>query len=149
MPRGAGLATLVLLVALTAWVGLTMCVVDRAGPLVGGLRPVARLRGHRPARPARDAGAAAGADGRRRARRCSSASCSPGRCSARSIPSLFPDGARVARLRNPVGYWNSLALVAATAVPFGLWAACSARGSTLRSAPAGACSSTSPSSSSC
>jgi O-Antigen ligase len=39
------------------------------------------------------------------------------------IPSLFPDGARVARLRNPVGYWNSLALVAATAMPLGLWAA--------------------------
>jgi hypothetical protein len=43
------------------------------------------------------------------------------------IPSLFPDGARVARLRNPIGYWNSLALVAATAVPLGLWLA-SARG---------------------
>ena len=39
------------------------------------------------------------------------------------IPSLFPDGARVARLRNPVGYWNSLALVAATAMPLGLWGA--------------------------
>jgi hypothetical protein len=39
------------------------------------------------------------------------------------IPSLFPDGARVARLRNPIGYWNSLALVAATAVPLALWAA--------------------------
>ena len=39
------------------------------------------------------------------------------------IPSLFPDGARVARLRNPVGYWNSLALVAATALPLGLWLA--------------------------
>ncbi len=37
------------------------------------------------------------------------------------IPSLFPDGARVARLRNPIGYWNSLALAAATAVPLGLW----------------------------
>src|SRR5581483_2293466 len=33
------------------------------------------------------------------------------------IPALFPDGARVARLRNPIGYWNSLALAAATAVP--------------------------------
>jgi O-Antigen ligase len=43
------------------------------------------------------------------------------------IPSLFPDGARIARLRNPIGYWNSLALAAATAVPLGLWAA-SARG---------------------
>ena len=29
------------------------------------------------------------------------------------IPALFPDGARVARLRNPVGYWNSFALLAA------------------------------------
>ncbi len=43
------------------------------------------------------------------------------------IPSLFPDGARVARLRNPIGYWNSLALAAATAVPLALWLA-SARG---------------------
>jgi O-Antigen ligase len=43
------------------------------------------------------------------------------------IPSLFPDGARIARLRNPIGYWNSLALAAAAAVPLGLWAA-SARG---------------------
>ena len=41
------------------------------------------------------------------------------------VPALFPDGARVARLRNPVGYWNSLALVAATAVPLGLWLAAS------------------------
>jgi O-Antigen ligase len=39
------------------------------------------------------------------------------------IPALFPDGARVARLRNPIGYWNSLALAAATAVPLGLWVA--------------------------
>jgi O-antigen ligase len=39
------------------------------------------------------------------------------------IPSLFPDGARIARLRNPIGYWNSLALAAATAAPLGLWLA--------------------------
>lgn len=39
------------------------------------------------------------------------------------IPALFPGGARVARLRNPIGYWNALALVAATAVPLGLWLA--------------------------
>jgi hypothetical protein len=39
------------------------------------------------------------------------------------IPSLFPDGARIARLRNPIGYWNSLALAAATAVPLALWLA--------------------------
>ena len=39
------------------------------------------------------------------------------------IPALFPDGERVARLRNPVDYWNALALVAAWGVPLGLWLA--------------------------
>jgi len=39
------------------------------------------------------------------------------------FPSLFPDGARVARLRNPIGYWNALALVCAIAQPLGLWVA--------------------------
>jgi O-Antigen ligase len=37
------------------------------------------------------------------------------------IPSLFPDGARIARLRQPIGYWNGLALLAA--LPLGLWLA--------------------------
>jgi hypothetical protein len=37
------------------------------------------------------------------------------------IPSLFPDGARIARLREPIGYWNGLALLAAMALPLGLW----------------------------
>ena len=39
------------------------------------------------------------------------------------FPGLFPDGARVARLRNPIGYWNALALVAALAFPLALWLA--------------------------
>jgi O-Antigen ligase len=52
------------------------------------------------------------------------------------VPSLFPDGARVARLRNPIGYWNSLALAAATAVPLALWLA-SARGYARRVRAAG------------
>ena len=39
------------------------------------------------------------------------------------FPSLFPDGARVARLRSPIGYWNALALACALALPLGLWAA--------------------------
>lgn len=43
------------------------------------------------------------------------------------FPGLFPDGARVARLRNPVGYWNALALLAALALPLGLWIASSGR----------------------
>jgi hypothetical protein len=36
------------------------------------------------------------------------------------VPALYPDGARIARLRDPIGYWNGLALLAATAVPLGL-----------------------------
>lgn len=41
----------------------------------------------------------------------------------KTIPSLFPDGGRVARLRSPVGYWNALALLAAVALVLGLWLA--------------------------
>jgi hypothetical protein len=37
------------------------------------------------------------------------------------IPSLYPDGARVARLRSPIGYWNALALGCAIALPLFLW----------------------------
>lgn len=39
----------------------------------------------------------------------------------KAIPGLFPDGERAARLRNPVGYWNGLALLADLALPLGLW----------------------------
>ncbi len=39
------------------------------------------------------------------------------------FPGLFPDGARVARLRSPVGYWNALALLCALSLPLGLWLA--------------------------
>ena len=37
------------------------------------------------------------------------------------VPSLDPDGDRVARLREPVGYWNALALLADVALVLGLW----------------------------
>ncbi len=40
-----------------------------------------------------------------------------------AIPSLFPDGDRIARLREPVGYWNALALLADGALVLGLWLA--------------------------
>ncbi len=40
-----------------------------------------------------------------------------------AIPSLFPDGDRIARLRDPVEYWNALALLADAAVALGLWLA--------------------------
>jgi hypothetical protein len=41
----------------------------------------------------------------------------------KAVPSLFPDGARVARLRSPVGYWNALALLGDVALVLGLWIA--------------------------
>ena len=40
-----------------------------------------------------------------------------------AVPSLFPDGDRIARLREPVGYWNALALLADAALGLGLWLA--------------------------
>jgi tetratricopeptide (TPR) repeat protein len=43
----------------------------------------------------------------------------------KAVPGLFPDGGRIARLRNPVGYWNALALLADVAVVLGLWLATS------------------------
>ena len=40
---------------------------------------------------------------------------------AKAVPGLDPDGDRVARLREPVGYWNALALLADIALVLGLW----------------------------
>jgi hypothetical protein len=40
---------------------------------------------------------------------------------AKAVPALDPDGDRVARLREPVGYWNALALLADAALVLGLW----------------------------
>jgi O-antigen ligase len=39
----------------------------------------------------------------------------------RAIPAFFEDGERIARLRNPVGYWNGLALLGDFALALGLW----------------------------
>jgi O-Antigen ligase len=126
VPRGPGLAVLVLLAALTAWVGLTLwwsiapdlswAAFDRL--LAYGALAVLGLLATRVPQPARTAAAGL--------------ALLLGLVLAwallgKVVPSLFPDGARVARLRNPVGYWNSLALVAATTVPFSLWAAGSRR----------------------
>lgn len=126
VPRGAGALTLGLLAALIVWVALTMswsiapdmswAAFDRL--LAYGAIAVLGVLATRVSRPARTVAAGL--------------ALLLGLVLAwallgKVVPSLFPDGARVARLRNPVGYWNSLALVAATAVPFGLWAACSRR----------------------
>jgi len=40
---------------------------------------------------------------------------------AKAVPALDPEGDRVARLREPVGYWNALALLADMALALGLW----------------------------
>ncbi|HUG65688.1 MAG TPA: O-antigen ligase family protein [Gaiellaceae bacterium] len=39
----------------------------------------------------------------------------------KAVPALDPEGDRVARLREPVGYWNALALLADIAIVLGLW----------------------------
>jgi len=44
---------------------------------------------------------------------------------AKVFPSLDPEGDRVARLREPIGYWNALALLADVAIVLGLWLAAS------------------------
>lgn len=40
-----------------------------------------------------------------------------------AVPALFEDGDRIARLREPVGYWNALALLADTGIVLGAWTA--------------------------
>lgn len=50
----------------------------------------------------------------------------------KGIPALFPDGGRAARLRDPIGYWNALALVADMLLVLGLCIARSGRVRALR-----------------
>ena len=126
VPHGPGLACLALLGALTAWVGLTMwwsIAPDRSWEafdrlLAYGAFVLLGLLATRVPKPARTvAGGLAVLLGL----------VLLWALAGKVVPSLVPDGFRVARLRNPVGYWNSLALVAATAVPLGLWVAASRR----------------------
>lgn len=44
----------------------------------------------------------------------------------KAIPGLFPDGGRAARLRDPIGYWNALALAADMLLVLALWLAAGA-----------------------
>jgi tetratricopeptide (TPR) repeat protein len=120
MPARAGLVCLGLLVALAAWVGLSMAwsiAPDRSWAafdriLIYGAFAVLGLLATQVPRPARTLAAGLA---------LLLGLVLGWALLGKVIPSLFPDGARVARLRNPVGYWNSLALAAATAVPLGLW----------------------------
>ena len=48
------------------------------------------------------------------------------------VPALFPDGGRAARLRDPIGYWNALALAANALLVLGLWLASRQAGRSAR-----------------
>ena len=50
----------------------------------------------------------------------------------KAIPALFPDGGRAARLRDPIGYWNALALAADVLLVLALSFAASARAVSVR-----------------
>jgi O-Antigen ligase len=124
VPRGAGLALLALFAALIVWVGLTMSwsiAGDRSWEafdrvmVYGAFLALGLLAAQVP-RPAQTVAAGL-------AVLCGLVLAWA--LAGKVVPALFPDGARVARLRNPVGYWNSLALVAAIAVPLALWLAAS------------------------
>ena len=52
----------------------------------------------------------------------------------KAIPAIFPDGGRAARLRDPIGYWNALALAADMLLVLALSLAASARPVALRAA---------------
>ena len=54
----------------------------------------------------------------------------------KAIPAIFPDGGRAARLRDPIGYWNALALAADMLLVLALSLASSARLVALRTAGA-------------
>jgi hypothetical protein len=126
VPRGAAALCLALLAALAGWVGVTMAwsiAPDRSWAafdriLVYAAFAVLGLLSTQVPRPARTLAAGLA---------LLLGLVLGWALLGKVIPSLFPDGARVARLRNPIGYWNSLALAAATAVPLSLWLA-SARG---------------------
>ena len=50
----------------------------------------------------------------------------------KAIPAVFPDGGRAARLRDPIGYWNALALAADALLVLALAFAASARAVAVR-----------------
>ena len=50
----------------------------------------------------------------------------------KAIPALFPDGGRAARLRDPIGYWNALALAADALLVLALSLAASSRAVAIR-----------------
>jgi hypothetical protein len=126
VPHGWGLALLLCLLGLVAWVGLSTwwsiapdrswAAFDRV--LVYGAFALLGLFANRVPRPARTVAAGLAV---------LLALVLLWALAGKIVPALFPGGSRVARLRNPIDYWNSLALVAATAAPLGLWLASSRR----------------------
>ena len=121
-------------VALTLWIGVTMSwsiVGDRSWDAFNkavaycaflGLGVVLAALGT----PVRSTARGCDARARRRRDRSSYALV------AKAVPALDPEGDRVARLREPVGYWNALALLADVAIVLGLWLATERCASTCR-----------------
>src|SRR5919198_5229768 len=116
VPRGHGVAFLALLVLLRAWVGLTIrwsiapdqswAAFDRIA--VYGAFAFLGLLATRVPRPARTIGAGLA---------LLLGLVLLWALAGKVVPALFPDGARVARLRNPIGYWYALGLAADLALP--------------------------------
>lgn len=119
---GGGSTLLALLAALAAWTGLSMlwsvapdrswAELDRTLVYVA-LLAVGLLFG------------AAGAGSRRAAQVLAAAlgAAVLWALAGKAIPALFEDGGRAARLRDPIGYWNALALAADMLLALGLWLA--------------------------
>lgn len=121
-PDAAGLAFFGLFAALTAWSGLSMVwsvEPDRSweyfnrSAVYAAFAVVGLLVAATPAALERVAAAAAVLFG----------AVVVWALAGKVVPDLFPDGERIARLRDPLGYWNALALVAAVAALLGVWIA--------------------------
>ena len=124
---GGGTVLLGLVLAIAAWSGLSVALVGGAGPLVGGGEPDACPRRFLAV------GLLLGAGGQAACRWAAAALVTAlgaavlWALAGKVIPALFPDGGRVARLRDPIGYWNALALAADMLLVLALRLAAAAR----------------------
>ena len=125
--QAAGAALLGVLLATAAWAGLSIAwsvAPDRRGPSSTGRSssPPSSSSGSCSARAAREPAA-----GRLAALVAALGAAVVWALAGKAIPALFPDGGRTARLRDPIGYWNALALAADMLLVLALQLAVAAR----------------------